>query len=403
MLSITAIVILVAAVSGVVNVKIEERQFQKAIILGADQLTKGIVSATWQFMLDDHRDAAYQVMQTIALKQGVDHIRMFNRAGQVVFSTNPPDRQTQASLKSQTCALCHAEVPPRTQLALSSRVRIYGLPDGHRRLAMVTPIYNERACSQAACHAHPEGVKVLGVLDLALNLESVDHEVDSMKLRVLLVTGDVVEQRALRSILGQLGHEATVAADGATAEDVLAAETVDVVIGDWQLPDVDGIELCRRVRARHDRDYTYFILLTAGGDRSQARRGMEAGADDYLAKPLDAEALDIALIAAARISALHREQRAAQLQQGRLEGVRLAARTMRHELGNKLAATVLYHELLAERADDTTELHAVATKALRSVREATTLMDQLGRVTRLDVINWGPDAHSTLELVGARA
>ncbi|HLH23253.1 MAG TPA: response regulator [Chloroflexota bacterium] len=222
-------------------------------------------------------------------------------------------------------------------------------------------------------------------------------------MRVLLVTGDVVEQRALRSILGQLGHEATVAADGATAEDVLAAETVDVVIGDWQLPDVDGIELCRRVRARHDRDYTYFILLTAGGDRSQARRGMEAGADDYLAKPLDAEALDIALIAAARISALHREQRAAQLQQGRLEGVRLAARTMRHELGNKLAATVLYHELLAERADDTTELHAVATKALRSVREATTLMDQLGRVTRLDVINWGPDAHSTLELVGARA
>src|SRR5579871_3995816 len=184
MLSITAIVILVAAVSGLVNVKIEERQFQKAIMLGADQLSKGIISATWQFMLDDHRDAAYQVMQTIALKQGVDHIRMFNRLGQVAFSTNPTDRQ--ASLKSKTCALCHTEVPPRTQLSLFSRVRIYGLPDGHRRLAMVTPIYNERSCSEASCHAHPERMKVLGVLDVGLSLEGVDAEIEAFKIRVLV-------------------------------------------------------------------------------------------------------------------------------------------------------------------------------------------------------------------------
>jgi two-component system, NtrC family, sensor kinase len=186
MLSITVIVIIVAAVSGVVNVKIEERQFQKAIILGADQLTKGIVSATWQFMLDDHRDAAYQVMQTIALKQGVDHIRMFNRSGQVAFSTNSVDRQTQASLKSQTCVLCHAEVPPRAQLALASRTRIYAQADQHRRLAVVTPIYNERSCSQAACHAHPQEMKVLGVLDVGLSLEAVDAEISAFKVRVLV-------------------------------------------------------------------------------------------------------------------------------------------------------------------------------------------------------------------------
>jgi len=186
MLSITAIVILVAAVSGVVNMQIEERQFQKALILGADQLTKGITSATWQFMLDDHRDAGYQVMQTIALKQGVDHIRMFNRAGQVVFSTTQGDRQTQASVRSETCALCHSDGAPRERVELASRVRIYGLPDGHRRLAMVTPIYNEPACSQAACHAHPASMKVLGVLDVALSLEAMDAEIGAFKIRVLV-------------------------------------------------------------------------------------------------------------------------------------------------------------------------------------------------------------------------
>src|SRR3954468_20212909 len=91
MLSITMIVIIVAAVSGLVNVKTEERQLLDTMVLGADQLSKAITSATWHAMLDDHREAAYQVMQTIALKQGIDRIRMFNRAGQVMFSTNPED------------------------------------------------------------------------------------------------------------------------------------------------------------------------------------------------------------------------------------------------------------------------------------------------------------------------
>src|ERR1035438_2334966 len=78
MLSITVIVIIVAAVSGLVNVSTEEQQLLNTMFLGADQLSKAITSATWHAMLDDHREAAYEVMQTIALKQGIDRIRMFN-------------------------------------------------------------------------------------------------------------------------------------------------------------------------------------------------------------------------------------------------------------------------------------------------------------------------------------
>ena len=172
MLSITVIVIIVAAVSGLVNVKTEERQLLNTIIIGADQLSKGITSATWHAMLDDHREAAYEVMRTIALKQGIDRIRMYNGSGQVVFSTQPDDRSP-------------ASLAP---VALASKVQIQRAANGHRRLEMLTPIYNERACSQAECHAHPAGLKVLGGLDLALNLESVDREVSNMKFRVLLVT-----------------------------------------------------------------------------------------------------------------------------------------------------------------------------------------------------------------------
>jgi two-component system, NtrC family, sensor kinase len=171
MLSITVIVIIVAAVSGLVNVKTEERQLLNTMILGADQLSKGITGATWLAMLDDHREAAYQVIQTIALKQGIESIRMYNRSGQLTFSTNPQDRESDLGRPN-----------------LSYHVRIQPAPDGRRRLGIVTPINNEPSCSQAACHAHPTDVRVLGVLDVQLNLDSVDREVASMKYRVLVVT-----------------------------------------------------------------------------------------------------------------------------------------------------------------------------------------------------------------------
>jgi two-component system NtrC family sensor kinase len=136
-------------------------------------------------MLADHRADAYQVMQTIGEKQGIDRIRIFNRAGRIVFSTSNEDSQAQVDKASETCAICHAAGRTLEKLDLTSRVRIYRNDGGRRSLAMVTPIYNEPACSQAACHAHPASTKVLGILDLHLGLDSVDAELGSMQLRVL--------------------------------------------------------------------------------------------------------------------------------------------------------------------------------------------------------------------------
>ncbi len=188
-LSLTLIVIVIGAISGFITVKTEEQHLLNAMITGADQLSKSITSATWHSMLVDHREAAYQVMQTIALKQGIDRIRMFNRTGRLMFSTRPEDNRGVADPRAETCAGCHDRLPPREKLGSSTRIRIFNGRDGRRDLAMVTPIYNEPACSQAACHAHPSTVRVLGVLDLALNLDSVDREIAAVKLRGFAVTG----------------------------------------------------------------------------------------------------------------------------------------------------------------------------------------------------------------------
>ncbi len=188
-LSLTVIVIAIEAVFGVVTSRVEERHLLDTMVLGADQLSRGITSATWHAMLADHRASAYEVMQTIALKQGIERIRIFNANGRIMFSTIAGERDTQVDKDAESCSLCHASTEPLVKVDVPSRARVFRGPDGRRNLAMITPIYNEPSCSEAACHAHPAGTKVLGVLDVALNLEPVDREVAAMRWSVLAVTG----------------------------------------------------------------------------------------------------------------------------------------------------------------------------------------------------------------------
>jgi two-component system NtrC family sensor kinase len=183
---LTIIVVAVAAFSGLYTVAGEERQMLRMMSEGADQLSRSITSATWHAMLADRREDAYQVMQTIAQKQGIDHIRIFNRNGLLTFSTRPEEISHQKDRGLETCSACHITALPLQQMDLSWRTQILRKPDGRRSLDMVTPIFNEPSCSQADCHAHPASLKVLGLLDVQLSLHSVDAELATMKVRVLV-------------------------------------------------------------------------------------------------------------------------------------------------------------------------------------------------------------------------
>jgi two-component system NtrC family sensor kinase len=179
---------LIAAVSGFINWRSQQRQLLRAMVLGADQLSKSITSATWHAMLDDHRSAAYEIMRTIAAKQGIDRIRMFNREGNLTFSTDAGERWTLQAARTGFCASCHSwGAPPRVH-TVDDRVQIARSDNGYRTLNMITPIYNEPSCSQAACHAHPASIQVLGVLDLALRLDVVDQEEAGMRMQIVIAT-----------------------------------------------------------------------------------------------------------------------------------------------------------------------------------------------------------------------
>ncbi len=106
-------------------------------------------------------------------------------------------------------------------------------------------------------------------------------------MKVLAVEDDPVALAVLTRALRKLGHDVVTARDGHIALELLERDPVRVVVSDWVMPDVDGLELCRRVRGRLGSDYVYFILLTSQvpSDDNQ-REAIEAGVDDFLQKPL---------------------------------------------------------------------------------------------------------------------
>lgn len=142
-----------------------------------------------------------------------------------------------------------------------------------------------------------------------------------IKLRVLVADDDAVTRRILQIALTRLGHECVFARDGIEALEIYRSREIDVVISDWTMPGMDGVDLCKHIRSGQEPErmyddtgrsggrtaYTYFLLLTTNQDKPHFLIGMQAGADDFLRKPPDPDDLDVRLITAARITALHRQ------------------------------------------------------------------------------------------------
>jgi diguanylate cyclase (GGDEF)-like protein len=120
--------------------------------------------------------------------------------------------------------------------------------------------------------------------------------------RVLAAEDNPVFQSMLRSMLTKWGYDPIIARDGAEAWRVLAAEDAPrLAILDWMMPGLDGVEICRRVRAAGREPYIYILLLTARTESQDLVEGMDAGADDYLTKPFVAQELRVRLRAGQRI------------------------------------------------------------------------------------------------------
>ena len=129
--------------------------------------------------------------------------------------------------------------------------------------------------------------------------------------RLLVVEDDVFFQRVLQKRLESEGYQVMVAGDGREGMKAIVAWEPDLVISDWMMPEVDGLELCQSVKTGLRDSAPYFILLTAKGEVSDRLLGLQTGADDFVIKPCDHGELLARVRAGLRIVKLTQELRAA--------------------------------------------------------------------------------------------
>jgi diguanylate cyclase (GGDEF)-like protein len=160
----------------------------------------------------------------------------------------------------------------------------------------------------------------------------------TVPLRILVVDDDAVARRVVAEMVAVLGHKCVAAVNGSEAWSIIQETPFDVVISDWMMPGLEGTELCRKIRERPGAGYVYFILASARGERGQVMAGMHAGADDYLVKPLDPDEIRARLVAAERVTSLHRQLAARQreLEELQRDAWRAARTDALTGLGNRL-------------------------------------------------------------------
>jgi two-component system, cell cycle response regulator len=150
-------------------------------------------------------------------------------------------------------------------------------------------------------------------------------------MRILIAEDSLTQAADLRRRLESLGHEVTAADNGCQAWELLQSRPVRVAILDWLMPQMNGPDLCRRIRGEKTLPYVYLILLTSKDHRHERLEALRAGADQFLSKPADTYDLEVSLMTAERIIAAQNA---------------LAARIRQLEQANEqLARLVLQDEL----------------------------------------------------------
>jgi phosphoserine phosphatase RsbU/P len=191
-------------------------------------------------------------------------------------------------------------------------------------------------------------------------------------MKILIAEDDLTSRGMLQAVLARWGYDVIAVGDGKEAYEVFRKNDAPrLAVLDWEMPGMDGAELCRRIRRQERKDLLYLILLTSRGEAGDIVGGLEAGADDYISKPYNNAELKARVDVGRRIISLHNEMR----QREKLQGVLEMAGAVCHELNQPLQSVSGFSELLMMTLDPDDPNY----KRIENIK---TGIDRIGELTR---------------------
>ncbi|MGA2400263.1 MAG: PAS domain S-box protein [Syntrophobacteraceae bacterium] len=167
------------------NINYQKENRLQSIIESCDRLGNTIKLGTHYAMMLNSRDDINEITKNIGKQEGIEYIRIYNKQGQIKFSSFSSEVDKITSIKAEACDICHRTKPPLEELPVSSRTRTFKSPEGHRLLGIISPIYNEPSCISESCHVHPQNKKVLGALDVVVSLKETDEGIRVYEKRII--------------------------------------------------------------------------------------------------------------------------------------------------------------------------------------------------------------------------
>jgi histidine kinase len=167
------------------NIKYHERTASRHTIDEADRLGNTIRLGAHYAMMLNSRDDINQITNNIGRQPEIRNIRIFNKAGEIKFSSVREEVGKTTDIRAEACVICHRDSPPLEVVSLPERIRVLDSSEHGRLLGIISPIYNEPGCAESSCHYHPAGKVVLGALDVVVSLEKMDLEILAHEKRMI--------------------------------------------------------------------------------------------------------------------------------------------------------------------------------------------------------------------------
>ncbi|MFH1337036.1 MAG: ATP-binding protein [Candidatus Zixiibacteriota bacterium] len=171
-----------------INIRNEAGDLLEQVELAALRTTDLIKQSIHYSMLINRKEDIRQIFKNFSQMPGFEVIRIYDKKGNIIFTTREEERLSKVSINSEACQMCHRYPEPLKALATKQRHRIIPTAEGHRLLALINPIENEPACYGSGCHLHPDEKFILGVLDVQMSLATVDADIARSRRQTILAS-----------------------------------------------------------------------------------------------------------------------------------------------------------------------------------------------------------------------